>query len=626
MKARLKIIFEHMGRIYPLLFSIIFLAIIFQYPFNFLEAIFYDLRVKYDFGFTAKEHIVVVTLDEESDEFLGEKFPYTFASHERMLHRLMKDRPRSVGYLVPFTEPEGEEARKGLQDFKQAIRDLRNEGISFRFGSDMDHWGEVIPPQELQEIGYSLALLNIDNNTFARDNISRKAILNISGEDSFHLWMANEERHSLGKEILDAGKIKGASYSREADASFTLFRYGFSPVDTATQVKSIAFHRVVVGNFPKGFFEGKTVLVGSNYISNPSDYINTPFTRDTKTSPKLMVHAAIIDALVNEKTVYPIPRVVTSALCILLAVFLSYLIARMKPTHGLTATLAMTFVVLFASWWLFALGGLWLYSAHLILTIFIVYYIWVPFRAIKEYQTRFHIQEESKMMKKVEGLKQNFISLMSHDLKTPVAKIAGMADVMFHQYKADENLAKGLKAISDSTKELNHFITSILDLTKVESQNLKLNLSSKDANILVEEAIQELRFNASTKKMEMHKDLSPLYPISMDVILTKRVISNLIENAIKYAGEGKAVWVKSWDDKDWVYIEVRDNGVGIPENDLEHVFEKFYRVKNDATHSIKGTGLGLYLVKYFVELQGGQISVASKLGEGTTFLVKFKNA
>ena len=268
MNAKLKIIFEHMGRVYPLLFSIIFLAIIFQYPFNFLEAIFYDLRVKYDFGFTAKEHIVVITLDEESDEFLGEKFPYTFASHERMLHRLMKDKPRSVGYLVPFSEPEGEEARKGLQDFKQAIRDLRNEGISFRFGTEMDHWGEVIPPHELQDIGYSLALLNVDNNTFARDNIARKAILNISGEDSFHLWMANEERHSLGKEILDAGKIKGASYNREADASFTLFRYGFSPIDPTTQVKSIAFHRVVVGNFPKGFFEGKTVLVGSHYISN----------------------------------------------------------------------------------------------------------------------------------------------------------------------------------------------------------------------------------------------------------------------------------------------------------------------------------------------------------------------
>lgn len=72
--------------------------------------------------------------------------------------------------------------------------------------------------------------------------------------------------------------------------------------------------------------------------------------------------------------------------------------------------------------------------------------------------------------------------------------------------------------------------------------------------------MQELRFNASTKKMEMHKRTLYALPHWMDVVLTKEVISNLIENAIKYAGEGKAVWVKSWDDKDWVYIEVRDNG------------------------------------------------------------------
>lgn len=83
--------------------------------------------------------------------------------------------------------------------------------------------------------------------------------------------------------------------------------------------------------------------------------------------------------------------------------------------------------------------------------------------------------------------------------------------------------------------------------------------------------------------------------------------------------------VKTWDDADWVYIEVRDNGVGVSEEDIQHIFDKFYRVKNDSTHAIKGSGLGLYLVKYFIELHNGSISAQSKLGEGTSFIIKLKN-
>jgi signal transduction histidine kinase len=104
-----------------------------------------------------------------------------------------------------------------------------------------------------------------------------------------------------------------------------------------------------------------------------------------------------------------------------------------------------------------------------------------------------------------------------------------------------------------------------------------------------------------------------------------RVISNLIENAIKYAGKGKKILVKTWDEPEWVYVEVRDNGLGIGPEDLAHIFDKFYRVKNDSTHAIKGSGLGLYLVKYFIELHHGVITATSTLGEGTSFIIKLKN-
>tara|TARA_Y100000296_G_scaffold86546_1_gene126668 strand:+ start:19 stop:672 length:654 start_codon:yes stop_codon:yes gene_type:complete len=216
---------------------------------------------------------------------------------------------------------------------------------------------------------------------------------------------------------------------------------------------------------------------------------------------------------------------------------------------------------------------------------------------------------------------------MSHDLKTPVAKVAGVADNLIMRYgrSSEPGVVEGLRTIIDSTKELNNFITSILDLTKVESRKLTLNRVSKDVNKLIEDIVGELDYEAKQKTITIETELGPLYPIEMDVTLIKRVLSNLIENAIKYSGENTTVEIKSSDDEQWVYIDISDNGVGIPPDDLENIFEKFYRVKNDASHKIKGSGLGLYLVKYFVELHGGSIEASSVVGEGTTFHIKLKN-
>jgi len=214
---------------------------------------------------------------------------------------------------------------------------------------------------------------------------------------------------------------------------------------------------------------------------------------------------------------------------------------------------------------------------------------------------------------------------MSHDLKTPVAKIAGIADILRVQYDNAPDQRVLLDNIINSTKELNNFITSILDLTKIESRNITLRIESKDINTFVDSTVDKLMFEAKEKNMNIIKDLAPLYPIKVDVDLINRALANLIGNAIKYAGEGKQINVKTWDDDQWVYIEIKDNGKGIREDDLEYIFDKFYRVKDDESHQIKGSGLGLYLVKYFIELHHGTIEVESVLDEGTTFLIKLKN-
>jgi signal transduction histidine kinase len=613
------------NNLYPLFFTIIFILILIQYSFHSLDAIFYDLWVRGDFNTQQSRQIITVSLDEESDQFLGEIYPYTYATHVRFLEKIIADGPAIIGYMVPFNEPQGHLDEENIKTFNKMIVKYKSEsnGI-FRISTDKDAWGEQIPPANLADLGYSLGIINRDGYVFARDDVTRRVILNISGEDSFHLWLANKYRTSKGYERLDAATIKGAYYDSEADATFALFRYASNP-NIINDPNAISFHRVVVGNYPRGYFKNKIVIIGPQYLSNANDFIYTPFGKEGAKAPRLNVHSQIINSLLQGKTVKQLPDWITDMVSILLAIFLSYIISRVQPTKGLLVTMLIMISMFVIGYLSYVSFGVWIKLSHVILSIFVVYYIWVPFRAIGEYQTRYAIQEETKALKKVDKLKQNFISLMSHDLKTPVAKIAGIADILRVQYDNTVDQRQLLDNIVNSTKELNDFITSILDLTKIESQNLTLKTESKDINPLIESTIEKLKYEANEKKMTFMTELSPLYPIKIDTVLINRVLANLIGNAIKYAGEGCQINIKTWDDPSWVYVEIGDNGVGIKDEELENIFEKFYRVKNDDSHKIKGSGLGLYLVKYFIELHSGKISVSSVIGEGTKFLIQLKN-
>lgn len=610
---------------YPLFFTLIFVTILFQYPLASLESIFYDLKTRMDFGIKPTPEIVIVTMDEESDDYLGDTYPYTYATHSRFLQKLLSSKPKIINYFSHMPEVTSDD-QPYFNEFKSNLKKFDSEGGKVNFATEVDETiGEILPPEGLREFNYSLAQLNIDNNTFAKDDVVRRAIFNVSGEESLHLLTANQYRRMIGKSTINVPDVLGAYYNDEADANFVLFRYASSPIYSDFKYKTIPYHRVLVGNFSPEIFKDKIVLIGPNYISQRDNFYLTPFNQEEYKAPKLIIHANIIDSFIQNKTIKMIPRMVSNVLAFILGVILSILISRLKPKDGLIITILMLVSILIVSYLLFVLMGFWLYTAHLVVTVFVVYYIWIPFRAIGEYQRRFAIQEEAKILKKVEKLKQNFLSLMSHDLKTPVAKIAGVADNLYHQNSTNPEIREKSQLIMDSTKELNKFISSILDLTKIESSNFGLNKVSKDVNSLIETVVKELSFSSSQKEVQVKKDLSPLYPIQIDVTLITRVISNLVENAIKYSGSGSVVQIKTWDDEKWVYIEIVDNGAGIPPEELSNIFEKFYRIKNDANHAIKGTGLGLYLVKYFVELHGGTISVESIVGKETKFLVKLVN-
>ncbi len=149
---------------------------------------------------------------------------------------------------------------------------------------------------------------------------------------------------------------------------------------TYEAVNSIPFHRVVVGNFPKGYFKDKVVLIGSQYLSNSGDFVNTPFGKEDNKAPQINVHAQIIQALAQDMTVASVPDWFTDFLSILLAVLLSFIISKVQPTKGLLITMSIMAGMFVLAYFLFIGAGVWIKLSHVILSIFVVYYIWVPFQ------------------------------------------------------------------------------------------------------------------------------------------------------------------------------------------------------------------------------------------------------
>lgn len=610
--------------IYPLALTLFVMVFLLQHTFHTYEAHFYDLWTRLDFVSRAKNNYSMIYMHEDTDQFLGEVYPYSYATHRKLIKNVFRDKPKAILYFLDFKEPITEDEKKHYDLFIQELSEIK-KAIPIRIATSMNFWGEQLPPEQLQPFGYSVGIINEESEDYAQDPVNRRILLNVSGEDTVHLWAANELRKMDKKEPLDAKFISGSYYDDSSDATFAYFKFPFNVLKDSSLLTSIPINRVVGDNIKPDYFKNKIVLVGHQYSSRPGDYALTPFSKDIKVS-KLLLHASMIESLYQNKTISIIPMFLSGTITLLLVFLLSVAISRTNPVRGIVFIASSAIGFVFIAFLCFVLLGLWLKVIHHIIAVTLVYYIWVPFRAIAEYQRSYAIQEETKLRKKVDGLKQNFISLMSHDLKTPVAKITGLAEnIMMKLEPGHVDIRKNIVQLLDSTQELNSFITAILDLTKIESQNIKLNLQSKDINSIILQIVEKLEDLAESKGMTLNVEQGPLYPIMIDTLLIHRVISNLVENAIKYASEGKKILIKTWDDPQYVYIQVQDWGSGIPREDLPNIFEKFYRVKNDSSHKIKGTGLGLYLVKYFIELHQGEIHVESKVGEGTIFTMKLLN-
>ena len=226
-------------------------------------------------------------------------------------------------------------------------------------------------------------------------------------------------------------------------------------------------------------------------------------------------------------------------------------------------------------------------------------------------------------MKTLDESRSEFVSNVSHELKTPMTSMKVLADSLVGQEGVPEELYQ--EFMRDITAEIdreNRIITDLLSLVKMDKKTADLSIQHMDINHLLEEILKRLRPIADKRSIDLILDSFRPVEADVDEIKFTSAISNLVENAIKYNVDDGWVRVSIDADHKYFYVTVADSGMGIPEESLDRIFERFYRVDKSHSREIGGTGLGLAITRSTIAMHHGVIKVFSREGEGTTFSVR----
>ncbi|PFG05434.1 two-component system histidine kinase PnpS [Bacillus sp. es.034] len=225
-------------------------------------------------------------------------------------------------------------------------------------------------------------------------------------------------------------------------------------------------------------------------------------------------------------------------------------------------------------------------------------------------------------LKKLEQMRKDFVANVSHELKTPITSIKGFSETLLDGAMNDPDTLKSfLDIILKESDRLQSLIQDLLELSKIEKQGFQLFVEEVEVAGLIEDVIPILKEKAKPKDISLQADFESRGTAEVDSYRLKQVFINLISNAIAYTPRGGNVSVKVQDDQDKVYVKVKDNGMGISQEELPRIFERFYRVDKARSRNSGGTGLGLAIVKHIIEAHEGDIEVESELEKGTTFTV-----
>ncbi|OFZ30502.1 MAG: histidine kinase [Bdellovibrionales bacterium RIFCSPHIGHO2_01_FULL_40_29] len=599
-----------------IVFAVIASSLISFLKLDYIESYFYDLRVSLK-AVVGLSHlntppIVLIKIDTKTVEsFQG--FP-NYQQHSDFLNQLTKGQPRFVIYDFrpkdgELKDIEGDELQRKtfalvagqIPNFYIPTDDLEMKGEA----------GKLKLNSPLEQLKIYPGIKTSDTILFAKDGVYRRMMVRYQEQKLLHPIVAE----SFNPKIQNTSAIRGLFSFFDSDQAYINYHPNGS-------FPSYSFEDILKGNIDNNTFRDKIVIVGTDTGKSAKEYALTPYSREINAMTSIEVHANMIQTLIDNNAPIRLPNWVNILFTCLISVLTVHVVLSLKPSRGLLLLGSTLLGFITLAFLLFIIAGIWIDIAHPFLTIFLCYYFFIPYRLIIENRRSWEYFQKNKLLKQVEELKTNFISMMSHDLKTPIARILGMADVILKEDVVLSSMQReAVDTIKVSSNDLLKFINAILQYGSIESQGVELHRQSKDINQLILDVIKKHEFLAQVKKIKIVQELEPLFPILVDPELIKQVFSNLIENSIKYSPEGSSVVVRTRESGNEVQVDIIDQGMGIPTADLPNIFMKFFRTHSVKTSTIKGSGLGLYLASYFVELHKGQITVVSEPNQGSQFTV-----
>ena len=224
---------------------------------------------------------------------------------------------------------------------------------------------------------------------------------------------------------------------------------------------------------------------------------------------------------------------------------------------------------------------------------------------------------------RLDNVQKEFVADVSHELKTPITSIMGYADTLLEGEYDKETQEKFLNVIASEARRMARLVTDLLTLSRYDSNKNKVRKESFDLGELVKQCQDKLQLEIEKKHHTVNcfvtADVPPVYADKYDI---ERVVLNILTNSIKYTSDGGEIKIYVGFVYNDAYIKIFDNGIGIPEEDLSRIFERFYRVDKARTREMGGTGLGLSIAKEILDKNGGSIDIKSTVGKGTEVVIR----
>jgi len=238
------------------------------------------------------------------------------------------------------------------------------------------------------------------------------------------------------------------------------------------------------------------------------------------------------------------------------------------------------------------------------------------------------LQEAYAELQTLDTMKDELISNVSHELKTPLISIKGYGELLYDEKlgKLSDEQKKSLKAIIRNADRLTRLINSILFVSKFKAGRVEFKFESLDIRKIFKICVDDLKWILDKKHIQLEMDIPEILKITGDRDRFIELITNLIDNAVKFSPEGGEISIKAQDQEEYVHITVSDNGIGISPDILPKLFSRFYQVDTSIDRKYGGTGLGLYISKNIVDVFKGKIWIESELGKGTIVHVQLPSA